>query len=239
MSRIAIPNSRVFSMTLLVNISCSKSDSSETLSTLRFGNRAKKIENQAVINERTTADDLMNTVKVLQEDLQLEKNRVTALKNRLDCATSYESLSASSDHQYTGRRNATPSAHAAAIPSNTINIEAYQQLQRKFTNLEEEFLKVQLESDRRGFEIRDLKAQLDKKNEFIESFEASWMQVDEENKRMVAKIELSLEIKDIQYSELQSDHERLDFEDKELTIHAEKLQQQTKLLSSKKLNRPR
>ena len=65
------------------------------------------------------------------------------------------------------------------------------------------------------------------------------MQVDEENKRMVAKIELSLEIKDIQYSELQSDHERLDFEHKELTIHAEKLQQQIKLLSSKKLNRPR
>ncbi|KAL0584031.1 hypothetical protein ABG067_006128 [Albugo candida] len=200
--------------TLIVNISCSESDSAETLSTLRFGNRAKKIENQAVINERKSADDLMNTVKVLQKDLQLEKNRVTALKNRLDCATSYESLSASSDHQYTGMRSATPHAHAAAIPLNTITIEAYQQLQRKFTNLEEEFLKVQLESDRRGFEIRDLKAQLDKKTK------------------------LSLEIKDIQYSELQSDHERLDFEHKELTIHAEKLQQQIKLLSSKELNRP-
>ncbi|KAL0583560.1 hypothetical protein ABG067_006478, partial [Albugo candida] len=207
--------------TLIVNISCSEWDSAETLSTLRFGNRAKKIQNQAVINERKSADDLMNTVKVLQKDLQLEKNRVTALKNRLDGATSYESLSASSDHQYTVMRSVTPSAHAAAMPTNTITIEAYRQLQRKFTNLEEEFLEDQLESDRRGFEIRDLEAQLDKKYELIESSEASWMQADEEKK-----------------GELQSDHERLDFEHKEFTIHAEKLQQQIKLLPSKKLNRP-
>lgn len=66
----------------------------------------------------------------------------------------------------------------------------------------------------------------------------SWMEIDHEHKKEVAKLGLSLKIKDIKYSELQSDHEQLDFEHKELAIHAEKLQQQIDLLSLQESNRP-
>ena len=48
--------------TLIINISTSNSNARETLSTLRFGTRAKKIKNQAVINKRQSADDLMGIV---------------------------------------------------------------------------------------------------------------------------------------------------------------------------------
>ena len=46
-------------------------------------------------------------------------------------------------------------------------------------------------------------------------------------------------MKEIQYSELQSDHERLNFEHNKLTIHAEEVEQQFDLLSSDEVNRPR
>ncbi|CCI11700.1 unnamed protein product [Albugo candida] len=111
-------------------------------------------------------------------------------------------------------------------------IEAFRQLQKTFTSLEGELVEVQLESDRRGNKIQDLIAQLDSKTQSMESSELSWMEAEEENKRVVAKLELALKMKEIQYTELQSDHERLNFEHKELTIHAEKVEQQLDLLSS-------
>ena len=185
-----------------------------------------------MINERKSADDLINTVKALEKDLQLEKNRVTALKNRLECTTSYEIGLVTSIHQTLGLKTAASSAHDAAMPSDASIIETFRQLQKKFTNLEEELVEVQLESDRRGNKIQDLNAQLDSKNRSMESSELSWMEAEEENKRVVAKLELALKMKEIQYTELQSDDERLNFEHKELTIHAEKVEQQLDLLSS-------
>ncbi|CCI48622.1 unnamed protein product [Albugo candida] len=223
--------------TLIVNISCSVWDSTETLSTLRFGTRAKKIKNQAVINERKSADDLMDIVTMLQRDLQLERNRVDLLKNRLETSTPHENVSASSDQGRSGMRSVPTSAHETAMSSEASTIEAMQQLQKKFKKLEEEYLKVQLESDRRGLEIQDLKARLDSKAQSMESFKFSCKEADKENKRIVARLECSLKTKDSQYSVLQSDHKQLEFKHKELTNHAEKLQQQVDMLSSQGVNR--
>ena len=134
--------------TLIVNISCSESDSSETLSTLRFGTRAKKIKNQAVMHERKSDDDLMNIVRMPQKDLQLEKNRVGLLENRLECLTSHGNVSSNSDQSNSGMRSASSSAYETAMSSETSTIEAMQQLQKKCKKLEEDYVKAQLESDK-------------------------------------------------------------------------------------------
>ncbi|CCI50703.1 unnamed protein product [Albugo candida] len=206
--------------TLIVNISCSESDSSETFSTLRFGTRAKKIKNRAVINERKISDDLMNIVRMLQKDLQLEKNRVGLLENRLECSTPHGNVSANSDQSNSGMRSASSSAYETAMSSETSTIEAMQQLHKKFKRLEKDYAKAQVESDQRGLEIHNLKAQLESKAQSMESFELSWKQANEE----------------IRVCDFQSDYEQLLLEHKELNTHAEKLQNQVDMLSSQEVN---
>nr|CCA19497.1 DNA replication complex GINS protein PSF2 putative [Albugo laibachii Nc14] len=69
--------------TLILNASSSILDSAETLSTLRFGQRATKVKNQAVVNEPKHAKGLSNIFQKLQLELQAEKDRVTALEHEL------------------------------------------------------------------------------------------------------------------------------------------------------------
>lgn len=69
--------------TLILNASSSILDSAETLSTLRFGQPAKKVKYQAVVNEPKHAKDLSNIFQKLPLELQAEKDRVTALEHEL------------------------------------------------------------------------------------------------------------------------------------------------------------
>nr|CCA28228.1 kinesin family member 3 putative [Albugo laibachii Nc14] len=133
--------------TLIINISSSHSNAAETLSTLRFGNRAKKIKNQAVINERQSADDLMGIVKALENELQAEKYRIIVLKNRQEKRAAYGSVSTMINHDETEMKSEDPTVHDGLFSHNTSDVEAFQQLQSRFEKLEEAFLDVQLESD--------------------------------------------------------------------------------------------
>ncbi|CCI46251.1 unnamed protein product [Albugo candida] len=123
---------------------------------------AKKINNEGVRNELKSTDDFMDIVTMLQKDLQLEKNRVDLLKSRLECSAPPENVPASSDQGRSVMRS-TPTSDETAMSSEVCTIEAMQQLQKKFKKLEEDYLKVQLESYRRGLNIQDLEAQLDSK----------------------------------------------------------------------------
>jgi len=60
---------------IVANISPSESAHSETLSTLKFAERAKKIENKAVINEDTTG-----TISLLKEEIKRLKKELAELK---------------------------------------------------------------------------------------------------------------------------------------------------------------
>ena len=64
-------------------ITCSPSiyNESETLSTLRFGLRAKKIKNKPKINKEVTVAELQKLVDKLKENLKKANNRITQLEN--------------------------------------------------------------------------------------------------------------------------------------------------------------
>ena len=64
-------------------ITCSPSiyNESETLSTLRFGERAKKIKNKPKINKEITVAELQKLVEKLKEDLKKANARITQLEN--------------------------------------------------------------------------------------------------------------------------------------------------------------
>ena len=64
-------------------ITCSPSiyNESETLSTLRFGERAKKIKNKPKINKEVTVAELQKLVDQLKENLKQANARITQLEN--------------------------------------------------------------------------------------------------------------------------------------------------------------
>ena len=64
-------------------ITCSPSiyNESETLSTLRFGERAKKIKNKPKINKELSAAELQKLVDKLKEDIKKANARITQLEN--------------------------------------------------------------------------------------------------------------------------------------------------------------
>ena len=64
-------------------ITCSPSiyNESESLSTLRFGERAKKIKNKPKINKEITVAELQKLVEKLKEDLKKANARITQLEN--------------------------------------------------------------------------------------------------------------------------------------------------------------
>lgn len=101
-------------------------------------------------------------------------------------------MAASRDHQYSVMRSATTSAHVAAILPNTTTIESFEQFQRKITKLEDEFLEASLESGRRGREMEDLNTHRNSKALLTELYEATWIDVNEGNKIVVAKLGLVL-----------------------------------------------
>ena len=64
-------------------ITCSPSiyNESETLSTLRFGERAKKIKNKPKINKEVTVAELQKLISQLKENLKKANERITQLEN--------------------------------------------------------------------------------------------------------------------------------------------------------------
>ncbi|EOR00386.1 hypothetical protein E3P92_03481 [Wallemia ichthyophaga] len=69
--------------TLIVNCSPSEYNADETMSTLRFGIRAKSIKNSARVNTELSPAELKNLLKKSQRDRTLYENFVTALEAEL------------------------------------------------------------------------------------------------------------------------------------------------------------
>ena len=65
--------------TLITNISCSSYNVVETLSTLRFGNRAKSIQNKVVKNEERSAQEIKILWKRAEKELKAQKELVKKL----------------------------------------------------------------------------------------------------------------------------------------------------------------
>ena len=69
--------------TLVINCSPSSYNDSETLSTLRFGMRAKKIENKAKVNQELSASELRKQLDIARRQINSFQKLVTAMENEL------------------------------------------------------------------------------------------------------------------------------------------------------------
>jgi len=76
--------------TLMLNCSVSSYNENETISTLRFGQRAKRIKNQAKVNLQHSPEDLKRMLEVVKKDLVLEQARVADLEQMLQSGATLE-----------------------------------------------------------------------------------------------------------------------------------------------------
>lgn len=95
---------------LVINCSPSSYNASETLSTLRFGNRAKAIQNKAVVNQERSVEELEILLAKAEHAIDVQARYIEKLQGQLDGDSAQESSSsvASSDatnHDDLLRRN--------------------------------------------------------------------------------------------------------------------------------------
>ncbi|KAJ8539173.1 hypothetical protein ON010_g12698 [Phytophthora cinnamomi] len=227
---------------LIINVSPSSFNASETVSTLRFGMRAKSIKNKAVVNEQRSVAEYEALLAAAEKKMAKQQTYIIALEARLagrevpdgeGNVGDIADATASDDTKVAEK--ASDSVTATDIELDTTPIEsppspsaragrALTELQEKVTQLEEELAEEKQESMRRGEEIRLLTAKLE---EHVQALETQRV-LSEELQRVKELQEKTLEEKIRQretlYSELRTDFDRLNFDHKELLIHSETIQ---------------
>ncbi|KAL3657397.1 hypothetical protein V7S43_017716 [Phytophthora oleae] len=229
---------------LIINVSPSSFNASETISTLRFGMRAKSIKNKAVVNEQRSVAEYEALLSAAEKKIAKQKTYIIALEARLagkevPDGASIEEIAVSGEAQDNGKsEDASSTVDTVSIEldlSDTTTIEsppspsaragrALAELQEKVTQLEEELAEEKQESMRRGEEIRLLTARLE---EHVQALDTQRV-LSEELQRVKELQEKTLEEKIRQretlYAELRIDFDRLNFDHKELLIHSETIQ---------------
>ncbi|KAE9254410.1 hypothetical protein PF004_g1035 [Phytophthora fragariae] len=233
---------------LIINVSPSSFNASETISTLRFGMRAKSIKNKAVVNEQRSVAEYEALLAAAEKKMDKQQTYIIALEARLadrevpdgeGDVGGVAGTAVSDDTKFDEQAGSADSSIATADIeldlSNATSIEsppspsaragrALAELQEKVTQLEEELAEEKQESTRRGEEIRLLTAKLE---DHIQALETQRV-LSEELQRVKELQEKTLEEKICQretlYLELRTDFDRLNFDHKELLIHSETIQ---------------
>ncbi|POM81261.1 Kinesin-like protein [Phytophthora palmivora] len=235
---------------LIINVSPSSFNSSETISTLRFGMRAKSIKNKAVVNEQRSVAEYEALLAAAEKKIAKQQTYIIALEARLSGKEIPDGVHVRDETDAIGDTIADDTQgieKTEGVDSNvdTVDIQlkladtstleappspsaragrALAELQEKVTQLDEELSEEKQESMRRGEEIRLLTAKLD---EHIQALETQRI-LSEELQRVKELQEKTLEEKIRQretlYAELRTDFDRLNFDHKELLIHSETIQ---------------
>ncbi|KAK1947675.1 Kinesin heavy chain [Phytophthora citrophthora] len=226
---------------LIINVSPSSFNASETISTLRFGMRAKSIKNKAVVNEQRSVAEYEALLSAAEKKIAKQKTYIIALEARLagkevPDGAGIDEIAVSGESQNTGKSDITvdtASIELDLLDTKTIEAppspsaragRALAELQEKVTQLEEELSEEKQESMRRGEEIRLLTAKLE---EHVQALDTQRV-LSEELQRVKELQEKTLEEKIRQretlYAELRTDFDRLNFDHKELLIHSETIQ---------------
>jgi kinesin family protein 5 len=125
---------------LIITCSPSNFNEQETLSTLRFGVRAKKIKNKPIINKEVTVAELKLEIDKLEKILLACNSRV----NQLEDFISFNGFVLPNQDDFSFRKNVTP--------SNNILAETNDELSENFSDLNKE---DRIENDKRLKEISD------------------------------------------------------------------------------------
>lgn len=238
---------------LIINVSPSSYNTPETISTLRFGNRAKSIKNKAVVNEQRSVEEYKAMLSRAEKTISSQQTYIISLEARLaslgvDVKKGDGDASSSVGKKQAPRGSTTPGAvvteginlelddeveDGAAEPtvrmrrSSSIRAaQALEELQERVTQLEEELNEEKAESTRRAQEIRILTAKAEEQNMALEKMQAAAEMMQKEKDQHAKSLEEKLLQSELLCNDLRSDFQRLTFEHQELVIHTEKVQRE-------------
>jgi kinesin family protein 5 len=172
--------------TLVICCSPSSYNASETVSTCRFGARAKAIENKAVINEQRSVEELEKLLKKAEFAIDMQQGHIAALEEqiaRLTAALDGKPLPPPASPVAAGvvvESSVEAVASPEAVGLNTQTTEAIQKMQEKIMFLESELDEEKSESSRMSREAKQLEELLRSKDEALEE---SLNQLQEEEER--------------------------------------------------------
>uniref|UniRef100_A0AAV1UG35 Kinesin-like protein n=1 Tax=Peronospora matthiolae TaxID=2874970 RepID=A0AAV1UG35_9STRA len=229
---------------LIINVSPSSFNASETISTLRFGMRAKSIKNKAVVNVQRSVAEYESLLAAAEKKIAKQKTYIIALEARLagkeasdgdEHAAAAVSATTSSDVVEMKPDNDINAPDVELDVSDTATLEssllptaragrALEELQEKVTQLEEELAEEKQESMRRGEEIRLLTAKLGEHAQALETQRVLSEELQRVKELQESMLEEKIRQRETLYTELRTDFDRLNFDHKELLIHSETIQ---------------
>ncbi|OQS05081.1 kinesin, partial [Thraustotheca clavata] len=203
---------------LIINVSPSSYNAMETLSTLRFGSRAKNIKNKAVVNAEKSAEEYKQLLAKAEKAMTMQQNYILVLETKLK-QQQFQAAIPIDDGASTSSDGQSSSELAA--------LAALEKLQERVVQLEEQLSEEKQESTRRGEEIRSLTAVLNESQMAVEAFEAqkgTWevaRQDDHKSRQLLEEL-----------SHLKLELDKLQFENEEIKLHVTTLQQENERLKA-------
>jgi len=151
---------------LIINCSPSQYNSEETFSTLRFGSRAKKIKNNAIVNETRSVMELTALLLKAERTIEMQKGYIAVLESR-----SNKSNEPNDSHE---QCDSNLSVNTASEDSEgVISSKALKKLHEKIVNLEEKLSEEEKKSMLKGEEISKMVLLLEQSEANNANLEAS------------------------------------------------------------------
>ncbi|RLO01906.1 hypothetical protein DYB28_001404 [Aphanomyces astaci] len=201
---------------LIINVSPSIYNAPESMSTLRFGNRAKAIKNKAVVNAEKSAEEYKQLLAKADKTINMQQNYIVVLETRLkqqlptvpEAAPTVPALASSSP---------SPEQEAATLA-------ALQTLQERVVRLEEQLTEEQHESTRRGDEIRSLTAVLNDAQAAAANDQRTWerQRGDDQTARLLQE----------ELANMKLEMDKVMFENQEIKLHIQDLALQLQTVQS-------
>ncbi|CAI5722136.1 unnamed protein product [Hyaloperonospora brassicae] len=229
---------------LIINVSPSSFNASETISTLRFGMRAKSITNKAVVNEQRSVAEYEALLAAAEKKIAKQQTHIIALEARLSVkedpdgegqAASMAGIEGSGENakpepdgciDAVDQELELPDATADELPpSRSARAgRALAELQERVTQLDEELAEERQESMRRGEEIRLLSAKLEEHAHALETQRVLSEELQRVKELQATTLQEKIRRCETLNSDLRSDFDKLNFDHKELQIHSETIQ---------------
>jgi kinesin family member 5 len=244
---------------LIINVSPSSYNTSETLSTLRFGNRAKSIKNKAVVNEQRSVEEYKLMLARTEKTVSSQKTYIIALEARLaslgvdmkkegktlkatgvgarrsvaKLELKLETSTTSIEEEEEAEEASTesePTPERTRRSSSIRAAQALEELQERVTQLEEELNEEKAESTRRAQEIRFLSAKCEEQTVALDATQLAANELRNEKEAHIKTLEEKLFQTETLCTDIRGEFDRLHFEHQELVIHAEKVQREYETL---------
>ncbi|CEG50308.1 kinesin heavy chain [Plasmopara halstedii] len=239
---------------LIINVSPSSFNASETISTIRFGLRAKSIKNKAVVNEQRSVAEYEALLAAADKKIAKQQTYIIALeaqlagKETLEETVSVAGVVGSKDLNGIAEVAKTENSSDTLDPldvslelSNNLTTEsppsptaragrALEEIQEKVTQLEDELAEEKQESMRRGEEIRLLTAKLEEHSQALETQHVLSEELQRVKELQEKTLEEKIRQRDALLAQLRTEFDRLNFDHKELIIHSETVRKEYDVL---------